>query len=51
MKNFFWIFIILGVWLIIAPFIISYSFSNAFWNDILVGIILIIISVLFYSNE
>ncbi|MEK9147560.1 MAG: SPW repeat protein [Patescibacteria group bacterium] len=51
MKNFDWIFIIFGIWLIIAPFIIGYAFSGAFWNDILTGIALIVISILFFSRE
>ena len=51
MKNFNWIFIIFGVWLIIAPFIIGYAFLGAFWNDILVGIALIVTSILFFSRE
>jgi hypothetical protein len=41
-----WINAILGVWLIIAPFIIRYSdVSAALWNDIIVGIVVVVLAV------
>jgi len=40
-----WINVILGAWLIIAPFIIGYtSFAAALWNDIIVGIVAVILA-------
>lgn len=39
-KSLSWINAVLGVWLIIAPFLLSYSgTSAALWNDIIVGIV------------
>lgn len=35
-----WINVVLGVWLILAPFILGYaSIGSALWNDIILGII------------
>jgi general stress protein CsbA len=35
-----WIGIILGIWLIIAPFILGYAQNTtAMWNDIILGIL------------
>ncbi len=31
--------IILGIWLILAPFILGYSLQVATWNDIVVGLV------------
>jgi len=40
-----WINVILGAWLIIAPFIIGYtSFGAALWNDIIVGIVAVVLA-------
>jgi len=40
-----WINVILGVWLIIAPFLIGYtSFAAALWNDIIVGIVVVVLA-------
>lgn len=45
-KTLSWINTILGVWLVIAPFILSYtSIKGAMWNDIIVGIIVAVLSV------
>ena len=41
-----WINVVLGVWLIVAPFIVRYSgHATALWNDIIVGIIVAVLSV------
>jgi len=41
-----WINAVLGLWLIVAPFIIGYSnVVTAMWNDIIVGIIVIVLGV------
>jgi len=40
-----WIPMILGLWLIVAPFLLRYSnVRNAFWNDIIIGAIIAITS-------
>ena len=40
-----WFNVALGVWLLIAPFILFYASSAAVWNDIIVGIIVICLGV------
>ena len=41
-KTLSWINAILGLWLIIAPFLLSYSkVAAAMWNDIIIGIIVL----------
>jgi hypothetical protein len=41
-----WINVVLGVWLIIAPFILGYSkIGAAMWNDIIVGIVVAVLAV------
>ncbi len=45
-KALSWINAVLGVWLIIAPFILGYTkLTGALWNDIIVGIIVAVLSV------
>ncbi|MGB9592271.1 MAG: SPW repeat protein, partial [Candidatus Kryptoniota bacterium] len=45
-KTLSWINTVLGIWLIIAPFIIRYSnVGSALWNDIIVGIAVAVLSV------
>jgi hypothetical protein len=45
-KTLSWINTVLGVWLIVAPFIIRYSnVGTALWNDIIVGIVVAVLSV------
>lgn len=36
-----WVNVILGLWLLIAPFVMAYQSNDAFWNNILVGIAVI----------
>jgi len=38
---------VLGVWLIIAPFVLGYSrvITAAIWNDIIVGIVVVVLAV------
>jgi len=44
-KSLEWINVVLGVWLIIAPFIVSYtSVAAALWNDIGVGILVVVLA-------
>lgn len=38
---------IAGIWLIISPFIFGYNYAAAYWNSIIFGII---VAVLSYSN-
>lgn len=33
-----WMNMIAGLWMVIAPFILNYSTSAAYWNEIIVGI-------------
>ncbi|MFW6060073.1 MAG: SPW repeat protein [Phycisphaeraceae bacterium] len=34
--------IILGIWLIIAPFVLTYELPRAVWNDVIVGFLVVI---------
>jgi SPW repeat len=44
-KTLDWINAILGVWLIIAPFVLGYTaLVAALWNDIIVGIVVVVIA-------
>lgn len=36
-----------GIWMIIAPFVLNYSKTAAFWNEIIVGIV---VAVLAFAN-
>jgi hypothetical protein len=38
--------ILLGIWLLVAPFILSYTSSIAQWNDIIVGIIVLVLAAI-----
>jgi len=45
-KSLSWINAVLGLWLIVAPFIVRYSgVAAALWNDIIVGILVAVLSV------
>lgn len=45
-KSLSWVNTVLGVWLVIAPFILGYTkLTGALWNDIIVGIIVAVLSV------
>ncbi len=45
-KTLNWINAVLGLWLIIAPFILAYSSTvTAMWNDIIVGIVVLVLGV------
>ncbi|HZZ99712.1 MAG TPA: SPW repeat protein [Candidatus Paceibacterota bacterium] len=40
-----WVNILLGIWLLFAPFVLGYaSYGAAFWNDIIFGVLVIIFS-------
>ena len=43
MKRFLWINIVLGLWLLVAPFVLGYSASSvaALTNDVVLGILVI----------
>jgi len=44
-KSLSWINAALGVWLIIAPFILGYAnLAGALWNDIMVGILVVVLA-------
>jgi len=34
--------ILLGIWLILSPFILGYSSSSAIWNSIIVGFLVMV---------
>ncbi len=36
-----WVNIVLGFWLIIAPFVLAYTLAASQWNDIVVGIVVV----------
>ena len=38
-----WANIILGFWLIIAPFVLGYTFATSQWNDIILGIVVVVL--------
>lgn len=40
-----WINVLLGVWLIIAPFVLTYETTEALWNDIILGCIVAICGI------
>ncbi len=45
-KALSWVNAVLGLWLVIAPFILAYSgVAAAMWNDIIVGIIVVVLGV------
>lgn len=40
-----WLNVILGIWLIVAPFVLGYStLTNAMYNDIIVGVLVAVIA-------
>ncbi len=45
-----WITVVLGVWLIIAPFVITIPSMVAMWNSIIVGVIVLILSWIRAAN-
>lgn len=52
MKNYLWIFVLSGIWLIIAPFVFDYiSTTAALWNDIIVGVFVGAVAMFAYSQE
>ena len=45
-KTLSWINVVLGAWLILAPFVIGYTnVAAAIWNDIVVGILALLLSL------
>lgn len=36
-----WINLLIGVWLIIAPFVLGYASQGTIWNDVIVGVLLV----------
>lgn len=44
--------IVAGIWLIAAPFILGYSsLTNALWNDVAIGVVVGVLSVIRVSNQ
>lgn len=45
MRLLCWILVILGIWLIISPFVVGYgAIKGALWNNVIVGIIVAVLS-------
>lgn len=45
MKTFSWVNFILGLWLIVAPFVLPYrDISAALWNNVIVGVIIAVLA-------
>jgi hypothetical protein len=45
-KTMGWITAVLGLWLVLAPFILGYSaIAAALWSDIIAGVVILILSV------
>jgi hypothetical protein len=46
MKGLSWVNFVLGLWLIIAPFVLHYrEVSLATWNSVIVGIVIAILAI------
>jgi hypothetical protein len=44
-KTLDWINVVLGIWLIIAPFLLGYTaVTAAVWNDVIVGLVVIVLA-------
>lgn len=42
-----WTNLVLGVWLIVAPFVIGYAATNAaLWNDVIIGIVVAVLAAM-----
>ncbi|HET9850144.1 MAG TPA: SPW repeat protein [Candidatus Saccharimonadales bacterium] len=40
-----WLVALAGIWMIIAPFIIGYNSTAAYWNEVIVGIVVTILAL------
>lgn len=44
-KGLSWVNVVLGVWLVVAPFILGYGHvAAAVWNDIIIGLVALVLS-------
>lgn len=44
--------IVLGVWLVISPFLLGYSVTtSALWNSIVVGVLVVVVSLVGASQK
>lgn len=51
-MHYLWLFVLAGIWLIIAPFVLNYSETTAaLWNDIVAGIIIAVVAIFGYSQK
>jgi len=51
LSRYGWIGIILGIWLIIAPFVLRYQHvTNAMWNDIILGVLVAVTSYILSAD-
>lgn len=37
--------LLLGVWLVLAPFILGITSRNAYWNEIVIGIVILVLAL------
>lgn len=44
-RGWSWANVILGVWLIISPFVLGFTSGRLLWNDIVLGIIIAIVGI------
>jgi len=40
-----WVNVALGLWLVIAPFVLSYALMAAYWNEILTGLVVLAVNL------
>lgn len=40
-----WVNAVVGIWLIVAPFVLNYTTSNARYNDIIIGVLVTIFAI------
>jgi len=51
LSRYGWFGIILGIWLIIAPFLLGYQhITSAMWNDIILGVLVALTSYLLSTD-
>lgn len=52
MKQFGGLSIVIGIWMVLAPFVLGYSINAvALWNDIIVGFIVAMIGAYAYNGK
>lgn len=41
-----WFEALVGIWLIVAPFVLGYTFAAGIWNDVICGVVAVAISLM-----